>query len=175
MIDAAGVSLDDPIIDVGAGASRLVDQLVGRGHRRVSALDISAHPLELVRKRLGDVGADVEWIAEDITDWSPRSGAYQLWHDRAVFHFLTDDLDRAGYLGALNQGLRPGGWLILAPFGPSGPERCSGLTVRRYSADDLQTVLGAEYQLVESQEEEHATPGGASQNFIWCLFRRAGG
>jgi SAM-dependent methyltransferase len=172
LIDAAHLRKDDPIIDVGGGASRLVDELLARGYEHVSVLDIAAEPLAIAQARLGPQAAKVSWLVTDIARWVPPPGGYALWHDRAVLHFLTDDQDRAAYLQALNRGLRPGGHVVLATFAPSGPERCSGLRVRRYSAGELQALLGPSFELLSSQTAEHETPGGGSQDFTWCLFRK---
>jgi ubiquinone/menaquinone biosynthesis C-methylase UbiE len=172
MVLAAGTALSDSVIDVGAGASALMDILLEAGFTRLTALDVSDKALAVTRARLGDRGTGIEWIAADVTRWSPPADAYDLWHDRAVFHFLIDDEAREAYLRALKRGLRIGGHLILAPFSLSGPERCSGLPVQRYSPAMLQVVLGRAFDLVEARAETHFTPGGAHQDFIWCLFRR---
>lgn len=174
LITAAGLRLDDPIIDIGGGASRLVDELLARGYRNVSVLDVAAEPLKTAKERLGAKAPEVSWIVQDVTRWDPPPDAFALWHDRAVFHFLVDDTDRAAYLWAMSRGLRPGGHVILATFSPSGPERCSGLPVRRYGADDLKAVLGPNFEMVSSEGATHQTPNGAHQNFIWCSFRKNG-
>lgn len=173
LIEASGVTRDAPIIDVGGGASRLVDALLDRGYREVSVLDVAEHSLAAARARLGDRAKDVvEWLVEDITHWVPAKDRYALWHDRAVFHFLTAEADRRAYLGALDHGLRPGGHLVLATFAPSGPERCSGLPVQRYGADELKAVLGPGFELLSSDVATHLTPNGARQDFTWCVFRK---
>lgn len=175
MIEAAGVDRQARIIDVGAGASVLVDRLLARGFERPTALDISSRPLELARARLGARAREMEWLTQDVTRWTPAPNAYDLWHDRAVFHFLTEEPDRANYLRALDRGLKPGGYLILATFAPTGPRTCSGLPVERYSAERLQATLGPGYQLMKHLSQTHLTPAGASQDFTWCLFRKTRG
>lgn len=175
LIEAAGTRESDAIIDIGGGASRLVDALLTRGFRRISVLDISAKALAVCQARLGRSGDSVEWLIEDVTRWTPDRGRYRLWHDRAVFHFLTADEDRNAYLRALDRGLADGGHLILATFAPSGPGRCSGLSVRRYGAEELQDLLGSGFELRFGEVAAHLTPGGGKQDFTWCLFRKRNG
>lgn len=172
LIDAAGVRPADPVIDVGGGASVLVDYLLERGFTRVSVLDIADSALDAARRRLGPRQAEVTWQVADITQWQPTPGAYALWHDRAVFHFLVEERDRQAYLRALRQGLAPGGHAVFATFARDGPQSCSGLPVQRYSAASLHAVLGDGFELCESRQENHETPGGRSQAYQWCLFRR---
>ncbi len=172
MIAQAGVNPDAAVIDVGAGASALVDHLLDSGFRHVSVLDVSSQALAETKARLGERAALVDWLVEDITAWRPPAAAFDLWHDRAVFHFLIDAADRQVYLRALERALRPGGHVILATFALDGPERCSGLPVQRYSPQMLEAVLGPHFELIDARPETHRTPGGASQNFVWCLFRR---
>lgn len=175
LIAAAGVGRDEPVVDVGGGASVLVDRLLDQGFNNLSVLDISQTALRIARDRLGPRSADVAWVTEDVTAWMPKQAAFRLWHDRAVFHFLVDGADRAGYVRALDRGLQAGGFVILAPFSLTGPERCSGLPVRRYSAEALRSELGPGYELVEQRSQTHLTPAGNSQDFLWCLFRKTGG
>ncbi len=172
MIAESGVGRNDALVDVGGGASRLVDRLVTLGYGDVTVLDIAETALAVARVRLGAAAARVTWTVCDVTLWDPPPGRYRLWHDRAVFHFLTEDQGREGYLRALGRGLQPGGFVILAPFAPTGPERCSGLPVRRYSAEELQTLLGSAYRLRNSRPETHVTPAGNRQDFVWCLFEK---
>ncbi|MBI1198958.1 MAG: methyltransferase domain-containing protein [Phenylobacterium sp.] len=172
IIAAAGANPEGAIIDVGAGASALVDHLLDRGFRHVSVLDVSSQALAEVKARLGERAALVNWLVEDITTWRPPAAAFDLWHDRAVFHFLIDAADRQAYLRTLERALRPGGHVILATFALDGPERCSGLPVQRYSPQMLAAILGPRFALIDARPETHLTPGGASQSFVWCLFRK---
>ena len=172
MIAESGLGADASIIDVGAGASNLADHLLALGFRQITVLDISALALAVAKSRLGAHAASVRLELADITVWRPPASAFDLWHDRAVFHFLVGDSDRQAYLGALNHGVKPGGWVVLATFAPTGPERCSGLPVQRYSACALQAALGAGFALMDTASETHVTPGGAPQDFTWCLFHK---
>lgn len=174
LIDTAGIGPDDAIVDVGGGASLLVDRLLDRGQSDITVLDIAETGLAVARARLGAKGAGVAWTVQDVTRWQPPPGRFRLWHDRAVFHFLIDEADRRGYLAALDRGLRAGGYLILAAFAPTGPERCSGLPVRRYSGESMQAVLGPGFRLLAERPETHPTPAGGRQDFTWCLFRKLG-
>ena len=145
MMDALGIKAPASLIDIGGGASTLVDELVARGFK-VTVLDIAEAALAVSQERLGETAKAVEWRVADITTWRPDR-VYQIWHDRAVFHFLTDARDRARYIAALKAGLAPGGAAIFATFAEDGPERCSGLPVMRYSADALATELGPDFAL----------------------------
>lgn len=158
------------VLDVGGGASNLVDFLVERNYR-VGVLDISETSLNIVRARLGARADDVEWFVANVTQFVPPQ-TWDIWHDRAVFHFLIEAADRAGYLRALESATHPGSVVIIATFGPEGPERCSGLPTRRYSPADLQAELGASYELLDVEWEMHVTPSGAQQQFVYCRFRR---
>ena len=166
---AAGVSAE--IIDVGGGASTLVDHLLDAGYRNITVLDIAHGAIERARERLGARAGRVVWLQRDITEFSPDK-PYDIWHDRAVFHFLTDRLDRSRYVRVMARAINPGAHAIIATFGPKGPGRCSGLQVVRYSPDTLSAVLGDSFRLVESRTEQHTTPGGSSQDFIYCRFKR---
>ncbi|HEX2365573.1 MAG TPA: class I SAM-dependent methyltransferase, partial [Bradyrhizobium sp.] len=157
LIAATGISSDAAIIDIGGGASRLVDHLLDRGFRRLSILDLSAKALEVAKKRLGQRGDGVEWIVADVTAWQPLR-TYDLWHDRAAFHFLTEAADRDAYVACLKKALRPGGNVIIATFASDGPERCSGLPIVRYDAASLSKILGSDFRLIGEQRHEHATP-----------------
>jgi SAM-dependent methyltransferase len=172
MIAAAGVGAEAAIIDIGAGASTLVDRLLWAGFHDLTALDVSAQALAVSQARLGDRATAVDWIAADLTAWSPAAHRYDLWHDRAVFHFLTDEIERHAYRAALSRALRPGGQAILATFAPTGPERCSGLPVQRYSAEALAREFGDNFELVASAAETHHTPAGGAQDFTWCRLRK---
>ncbi len=171
LIEASGVSHGDPIIDVGAGASTLVDHMSAAGYSDITVLDLSGSALERVRQRLGDRARHIQFIQADVTTWSAQED-YALWHDRAVFHFLTDPTSREAYGATLAAALRPGGQAIIATFGPDGPERCSGLDVERYSADSLSAEMGDMFELLESVNDTHRTPWGAEQAFVYCRFRR---
>ncbi|MBZ0117408.1 MAG: class I SAM-dependent methyltransferase [Sandaracinaceae bacterium] len=173
LIEHTGVGREAAILDVGGGASRLVDHLLERGFKDVTVLDVAAPALERGRERLGGRAEDVEWIAIDITQASLER-RYDIWHDRAVFHFLTDPAERARYRRAMLEALRPGGHLIVATFALDGPERCSGLPVVRYSPETLAAELGPEVELHETWDEDHVTPSGKVQRFVFCRFVRRG-
>ena len=160
-----------PIVDVGGGASRLVDHLLADGHQAITVLDISEEALATTRARLGEDAGQVTWLVHDAASWCPAQ-TYRVWHDRAVFHFLIDAGRRQGYLNALTAGVAIGGRFIVATFAPDGPETCSGLPVQRYGADDLAALLGSEWRLLETAREDHTTPGGRVQPFTWCHFQR---
>jgi hypothetical protein len=168
LIDRLGVPRAAPIIDVGGGASVLVDELVARNHTDVSVLDVSAKALAIARLRVGNA-ASVHWLCEDILTWQPERH-YALWHDRAVFHFLIEPEERANYLHAMRQGIGTGGALIMATFASDGPTSCSGLPVARYGAGELHELLDG-FTLLASTREEHITPGGVVQPFTWILAR----
>ncbi len=169
-IEQTGIESDAPLIDVGGGASVLVDNLLRKGYRRVAVLDISSAALECVRQRLADKAEQVEWLVSDITCFEPEHD-FALWHDRAVFHFLTAEHDRQRYIEVLKSALRQGGYLILATFALDGPQQCSGLPVERYDADKMQAVLGEAFTLLDSRRECHITPSGSEQRFTYALFR----
>jgi ubiquinone/menaquinone biosynthesis C-methylase UbiE len=171
LISAAAAGPDARIVDVGGGASRLVDALLDAGHRSVTVLDIAEGALALARRRLGPRAAAVEWITADVTTWEPGA-PFDLWHDRAVFHFLTRPEDREAYRATLRRALRRGGQAIVATFSTAGPERCSGLPVVRYEPETLASELGAELRLVQSAREEHLTPGGKLQRFQYSRLVR---
>jgi trans-aconitate methyltransferase len=169
LIDRLGVPKTAPIIDVGGGASVLVDELLARGCTDVSVLDVSSTALALARHRLGDA-APVRWLREDILSWQ-QERRYALWHDRAVFHFLTDGAEQARYLDVMRQAIGVGGALIMATFAADGPDHCSGLLVARYDTTDLERLLDG-FTVAESCREEHITPDGAVQPFTWIAARR---
>ncbi|MBF0584322.1 MAG: class I SAM-dependent methyltransferase [Magnetococcales bacterium] len=159
------------IIDVGGGTSRLVDILLEPG-RPLSVLDISSKALAISQMRLGARAEHVEWICADVTVWKP-STHYWLWHDRAVFHFLTEARDRAAYIETMRRAVLPGGRVIIASFSLEGPEKCSNLPVRRYSHESLAQELGTGFELLEGVWEDHRTPSGAIQKFQYTLFARS--
>jgi ubiquinone/menaquinone biosynthesis C-methylase UbiE len=174
-IDRCSLDPSAHIVDVGGGASTLVDDLLARGFERVTVADISAQALEHSRKRLGDAAQRVRWIVGDATTPLFDDESVDLWHDRAVFHFLTDATQRDGYVAAIRRCVRPGGFVIIATFGPRGPERCSGLPVVRYASTDIAAALGRDFELVDHADEEHITPSGAPQAFAFALCRRRSG
>lgn len=177
LIVQAGATLESAIIDIGGGASRLVDKLVEQGFEDVTVLDLSAAALAAARSRLeshpGAGAQRVNWIVADATRWEPAR-AYDIWHDRAAFHFLTDAGDRAAYIARLRRGLRIGGHAIIATFAPDGPEKCSGLPVARYDGASLGQTLGAAFELIHTERHQHATPWESRQSFQFSIFRHVG-
>jgi ubiquinone/menaquinone biosynthesis C-methylase UbiE len=161
-----------PIIDVGGGASILVDNLLAAGYQNLSVLDVSEAALKISRERLGPDAAKVKWIRADILQCTFDEGAHAVWHDRAVFHFLTSAADRQAYVDQVRRAVKPGGYVLVATFAEDGPEYCSNLPVVRYSADGLHSEFGNDFRLVKSEHEDHRTPGGADQSFLYCLCRR---
>lgn len=170
LIERSGISRQDHIIDVGGGASTLVDDLLNRGYRNISVLDVSAQAIDLSKRRLGSESTQVEWIEDDVTYATLAKGRYRLWHGRAVFHFLTNAEDRRVYIKQIHHALRPDGFVIISTFSVEGPRKCSGLEVCRYSAETLLAEFGDHFRLVESRSENHLTPSKAPQAFIYCLF-----
>lgn len=171
LIRHAGLNVDEPIIDIGGGASLLVDELLTAGYSRVAVLDVAASALARTRQRLGGRAAAVEWFAADVTTFiAPH--LFSLWHDRAVFHFLTDAIDRRRYLKTLKRTLTPNGQLVMATFAIGGPTRCSGLDIVQYDADKLTAELGADFTLAEQAMETHQTPIGKTQRFAYFRFVR---
>ena len=162
---------DAPIIDVGGGASRLVDALLAHGFAGITILDLSEAALQSAQTRLGGRGASVQWIAADATSWQPPL-AFDIWHDRAAFHFLVEEEDRTAYVERLHAGVKPGGHAIIATFAPDGPEKCSGLPVQRYGPESLSKTIGSAFDLVEHQGHRHVTPWGAAQSFQFSVLRR---
>lgn len=171
MMTRAGIGAGASVIDVGGGASRLVDALLERGFGKITVLDLSQAALARARARLGARAETVDWIVADVTTWTPPR-LFDLWHDRAAFHFLTDEPSRAAYVATLRRALRPGGQAIIATFALDGPERCSGLPIVRYDGESLACVLGPGFERVESVDHLHRTPGGFEQRFQFSLFRR---
>jgi SAM-dependent methyltransferase len=163
--------LDAPVLDVGGGASTLADGLLSAGYRDVTVLDLAPAALARAQERLGERATQVRWIVADALDAPLPPASCAVWHDRALFHFLTDARDRARYVAQARRIVRPGGHVIVASFGPKGPSQCSGLEVVRYSPEGLHTEFGAAFHLLDSAQEDHRTPGGSVQAFVYCLCR----
>ncbi len=170
MIEQLSLPRSAAIIDVGGGASSLVDFLLQQGWQDLTVLDISGAALQQARARLGKQAQRISWIEADITRFSSER-RYTLWHDRAVFHFLTDEADRRNYMEVLTKSLEPGGYLLMATFAKDGPQKCSGLNVVQYCPESLASELGKPFSLKESQRETHTTQGGVEQRFVYCLFQ----
>ncbi len=158
------------ILDVGGGESTLVDDLVALGFGNVTVLDISAIALDVIKVRLGNLAERVRWIAGDVTVVSLPQLSVDVWHDRAVFHFLTEPEKRAAYVRNMLDCVRPGGHVIIGVFGPDGPVQCSGLPVLRYDAEALRREFGSSFMLLDTREELHLTPWGTTQQFVYCHF-----
>lgn len=174
LIRQTGIAADAAIIDVGGGASTLVDDLLAAHYSDLTVLDISAAALDVARHRLGGAASAVHWLEADITQVDFPEHRFALWHDPAVFHFLTDAADRARYLNAVGRAVKPGGFVVVGTFAEDGPEQCSGLPVRRYSADTLYDEFGAQFELLGKAEENHHTPFGTVQKFLYCYCRKLG-
>lgn len=166
----AGLVRTMSVIDVGGGASKLVDALLSDEQSHLSVLDLSAAALETAKSRLADANK-VHWFVSDVTTWVPDR-QYDLWHDRAAFHFLTSAVDQQAYVQVLSKALKPGGQAVIGTFAPDGPEKCSGLAIARYDAETLQSVLGKDFRLTATRRHEHATPWGAVQKFQFSTFQR---
>lgn len=173
MIREAGAQLSASIIDVGGGASILVDDLLDAGYRDITVLDLSTAALAAAKTRLGARGANVTWLHADILKAELPRHAYDVWHDRAVFHFLTAQEDRHAYVRAVLHAVRPGGIVIVATFADDGPTQCSGLPVMRYDAAGLHAQFGEPFELLAHEREAHHTPSGSDQKFVYCLCRKA--
>jgi cyclopropane fatty-acyl-phospholipid synthase-like methyltransferase len=172
LVDETGVPRDQPIIDVGAGWSTLVDHLLERGYADLTAIDLSASALQTVRDRLGPAGSDVVLQVADVLDLQ-TGRRFALWHDRAVFHFLTELDERDDYRASLVRSLEPGGWVVVATFGPDGPTTCSGLPIVRYTHEELAAEF-PDFELVSTAGEDHVTPWGNTQQFTAVLLRHRG-
>jgi 2-polyprenyl-3-methyl-5-hydroxy-6-metoxy-1,4-benzoquinol methylase len=168
IIRSIGADKSAGIVDVGGGASTLVDDLLADGFRGITVLDLSQSALEVARGRLGAKGALASWMAGDICSVELPEQAFDIWHDRAVFHFLTEARDREAYVRQVMKSVKPGGHVIVATFAPDGPEQCSGLPVARYAPDQLHGEFGPAFDLVEHALEDHATPWGSIQHFVYC-------
>jgi trans-aconitate methyltransferase len=169
LIEGLELDRDAALVDVGGGASALAERLLEHGFADITVLDISATALELARAAAGAGAARIRWLEHDLLSWSPQR-QYDVWHDRAVFHFLTDSADRERYAEVLRSALRPGGKAVIATFAADGPTTCSGLSVARYSAAELVSVLGPPLILLATHREEHHTPGGSIQPFTWVVI-----
>ncbi len=171
LIKATAVKKSARIIDIGGGASTLVDFLLDDGYQNLSVLDISHAAIEHARSRLGSNEAQIKWIEQDITKFIAEQ-PFEVWHDRAVFHFLTDADDRLSYVKAISHALKPGAHAIIATFNLDGPEKCSGLDIVQYSPETLSDIFSEGFELVETSTEQHDTPSGKSQSFVYCRFKR---
>lgn len=170
-IRRTGLPKTTAVIDVGGGEATLVDDLLDAGYADVSVLDLSLKALEVCRARLGERAEQVHWYAADVLEHHFPRASFDVWHDRAVFHFLTETAQREAYVRQVLHALKPGGYAIVGAFGPQGPERCSGLPVARYADDELHDEFGARFTLVESSTVEHTTPWGSKQQFVYCFCR----
>ncbi len=170
-IERTGAGPSSAIIDVGGGESTLADDLLSRGYRKITVLDISATAMRVCKKRLGVLTGKIEWLVADVTLTELKPNAYDIWHDRAVFHFLTGIEQRAAYIRNVARSVKRGGHVIVGTFGPEGPMKCSGLDVMRYDADSLHDQFGARFRLLASSHELHRTPFGATQQFLYCYCR----
>lgn len=171
LIEKAAPDHSASIIDVGGGESTLADDLLARGYQNLTVLDISMTALQVTRERLGPAAGQIRWLAADITQPGVLPDSYDVWHDRAVFHFLTERKDRLAYVQNVVTGVKRGGHVIVSTFGPAGPATCSGLSVMRYDPGSLHGEFGARFRLVESSKELHTTPFGTTQQFLYCYCR----
>ena len=171
LIERAAPDRSASLLDVGAGQSTLVEDLLGLGYENISVLEISQTALDGLKARVGQAGRAIRWICGDVTETELPEASFDLWHDRAVFHFLTEVGQRRAYVERVRRALKPGGSLIVSTFGPSGPERCSGLATMRYDASSLGSEFGDGFTLVESSLDLHETPSGAVQQFLSCWYR----
>lgn len=171
LIERAGVARSASIIDIGAGESTLVDDLLLRGYKDLTVLDVSQTAIEVTKKRLGPAADQVRWLAADVLAVELEPAACDLWHDRAVFHFLTKPEQRIAYVRQVMRAVKPGGHVIVSTFGLEGPTKCSGLEVMRYDSESLHGEFGGRFRLVESSKELHQTPFGTTQQFLYCYCR----
>lgn len=162
----------EPIIDVGGGASTLVDDLIETGYKDLTVLDLSNSAIQRVQERLGSASGAVTWLQGDITETGLPSQHYRLWHDRAAFHFLIEPETQQKYRDAILRSLATGGYLIIGTFAPDAPPQCSGLPVERYTSDTLSKIFGKEFELIRHHNEIHITPSGIEQAYVYCLFQR---
>src|SRR6478672_4093705 len=171
LIERAAPDLSASIIDVGGGESTLVDDLLARGYKNVTVLDVSQTAIGVSKKRLGEASDRVKWLVVDITKGKLAPRAYDVWHDRAVFHFLTTIDERTAYVQQVAHAVKSGGYVIVSTFGPEGPTKCSGLDVVRYDAESLHDEFGKRFRLLESSKQLHHTPFGTLQQFLYCWCR----
>jgi len=172
LIHKTGLGKEAAIIDVGGGASILVDELAAEGYTDLTVLDLSAAALSVAQQRLGKQADAVHWMEGDITRAEFPIHRFDIWHDRDVFHFLTDPADRNAYVERVMRAVRPGGHVIIATFGEDGPEKCSGLPVMRYKPESLHAEFGEAFLLVQHEKEAHHTPAGSVQQFVYCYCRK---
>ncbi len=172
LLEQAGLSRQSRLIDIGGGASSLVDDLLNRGLKEVTVLDISSEALAIAKARLGAHALEVTWLVGDVLDAALSCSSFDLWHDRAVFHFLTDTDDVARYAEQAARAAKSGGYALIAGFAPDGPERCSGLPVARRSADDIARIFAPAFFLQQARAERHLTPAGTAQSFAYALLKR---
>lgn len=172
LLRQAGLGANSRVIDVGAGASTLVDDLLDLGVTDIVALDLSSASLDVARRRLGDRGASVTWLVADVTSVELREGSIDLWHDRAALHFLTDDTSVRAYARVAAAAVAPGGFAIIGGFASDGPTQCSGLDVTRRDGNDVARIFAPDFTLIEERRELHATPAGSPQSFAYALLRR---
>jgi 2-polyprenyl-3-methyl-5-hydroxy-6-metoxy-1,4-benzoquinol methylase len=171
LIERAAVARSSSIIDIGGGESTLVDDLLLRGYKSLTVLDVSQTAIEVTKKRLSSAAEQVRWLVGDIVEIELEPHAYYLWHDRAVFHFLTTPERRLAYVRQVTRAVKPGGHVIISTFGPEGPTKCSGLDVMRYDAESLHGEFGGHFRLVDSSKGLHETPFGTMQQFLYCYCR----
>ena len=171
LIKRTAVEVSSAIIDVGGGESTLVDDLLSRGNQNISVLDISETAIDVCKKRIGEASGQIHWLVADVTLVELKENAYDVWHDRAVFHFLTGAEQREAYVRNVRRSVKRGGHVIVSTFGPVGPTKCSGLDVMRYDAESLHGEFGARFRLVDSSKELHRTPFGTTQQFLYCYCR----
>jgi 2-polyprenyl-3-methyl-5-hydroxy-6-metoxy-1,4-benzoquinol methylase len=171
LIEKAAPERSVSIIDVGGGESTLVDDLLTHGYQNITVLDVSQTAIDVTKKRLGSASEHVHWITTDIANSELTLNAYDVWHDRAVFHFLTATEQRVAYVRQVARAVKPGGHVLVSTFGPEGPTKCSGLEVVRYDAESLHAEFGVRFRLLDSMKELHNTPFGMTQQFLYCLCR----
>ncbi len=172
LIQEGGIPTAASIIDVGGGASTLVDDLLAHGYENVTVLDLSGSALDKAKARLGARGDQIQWVEANILEAELPAHRYDVWHDRAVFHFLTTEEDRQSYVQKVLHAVKPGGLVIVATFAEDGPTKCSGLPVMRYSANELHAEFGEPFLLMGHERESHHTPGGNEQKFVYCFCRK---